>query len=72
MKLTTRPAPESDTGFAREVHHCAYREVVERQFGPWVEEQQDRYFEGDWTTSAFEIVFVGWYRVRLRLHRGPG
>jgi ribosomal protein S18 acetylase RimI-like enzyme len=56
MDLTTRPARKSDTGFAREVHHRAYREVVERQFGPWVEEQQDRYFEGDWTAVAFEIV----------------
>jgi ribosomal protein S18 acetylase RimI-like enzyme len=56
MELTTRPAHESDTGFAREAHHRAYREVVERQFGPWVEQEQDRYFEGDWTTATFEIV----------------
>lgn len=56
MEVTKRPAQESDTGFAREVHHRAYREVVERQFGPWLEEQQDRYFETAWTPATFEIV----------------
>ena len=30
--------------------------MVERQFGPWVEEQQDRYFETDWALATFEIV----------------
>ncbi len=54
--LSRRPAWESDTSFAREVHHRAYREVVEQQFGSWVEEQQDRFFEGDWNMPAFEIV----------------
>jgi ribosomal protein S18 acetylase RimI-like enzyme len=56
MELTRRPAHESDTSFAREVHHRAYREVVEQQFGLWVEEQQDRYFESDWVGPTFEIV----------------
>ena len=56
MELTTRPADESDTSFAREVHHRAYREVVERQFGSWVDEQQDRFFESNWAGSTFEIV----------------
>lgn len=56
MELTKRSALESDTGFARELHHRAYREVVERQFGPWMEERQDRYFESDWAAATFEIV----------------
>ncbi len=56
MELKRRPARGSDTGFARKVHHRAYHEVVEQQFGPWIEEQQDRYFEGDWAGGAFEIV----------------
>jgi ribosomal protein S18 acetylase RimI-like enzyme len=56
MAVTRRPARESDTSFARAVHHRAYREVVEQQFGPWVEAQQDRFFEGDWNVPAFEIV----------------
>src|SRR5438093_8403317 len=56
MQVTRRPALETDADFARGVHHRAYREVVERQFGPWVEAQQDRFFEGDWKTGGFEIV----------------
>lgn len=56
MELTKRPAHESDTGFAREVHHRAYREAVKRQFGSWIEEEQDRYFERDWGAATFEIV----------------
>ena len=56
MELATRPARASDTEFARQVHHRAYRDVVERQFGRWVEQEQDRYFTRGWTSSAFEIV----------------
>lgn len=56
MNLARRPATESDTDFARQVHHRAYREVVERQFGPWVEDEQDRFFAGDWAGGGFEIV----------------
>lgn len=54
--MTKPPAHESGAGFARAVHHRAYREVVERQFGPWIEEQQDRYFDRDWSAATFEIV----------------
>ena len=56
MQVTKRPARASDEEFAREVHHRAYREVVERQFGAWVDEQRDRYFSTDWAAAAFEIV----------------
>lgn len=56
MEVARRPARESDTDFARDVHHQAYREVVERQFGRWVEAEQDRFFAGDWDPARFEIV----------------
>ena len=56
MRLTKRPARASDTAFARDVHHQAYRDAVERQFGPWVEEAQDRFFAADWEPAAVEIV----------------
>jgi ribosomal protein S18 acetylase RimI-like enzyme len=56
LKVTLRPALESDTDSARSVHHQAYREVSERQFGPWDEKEQDEYFEGDWTSAPFEII----------------
>ena len=47
MNVTRRPAREPDTEFARQIHHLAYRDVVERQFGPWVEADQDNFFQGD-------------------------
>lgn len=56
MEVTKRPALDSDTDFARDVHHQAYRAVVEQQFGPWVEAEQGRYFERGWADAVFEIV----------------
>jgi ribosomal protein S18 acetylase RimI-like enzyme len=56
MEVTRRPALETDTDFARLVHHQAYRDVSERQFGPWNEKEQDEYFQGDWAPAAFDIV----------------
>ena len=56
MGITTRPALDADTDFARTVHHRAYRDVVVRQYGVWEEEAQDRFFENDWETAAFEII----------------
>jgi ribosomal protein S18 acetylase RimI-like enzyme len=40
----------------RLIHHAAYRGVVERQFGPWDDEQQDRYFEADWDDASHEAI----------------
>ncbi|HEU5318055.1 MAG TPA: GNAT family N-acetyltransferase [Chloroflexota bacterium] len=58
MRVTRRPARGADTEFARRVHHAAYREVCEAQFGPWDEAAQDRFFEGDWRDARFEIVLA--------------
>src|SRR5688500_5151390 len=58
VKVTRRPALESDTPFARETHHGAYRDVVTRQFGPWDEAKQDTLFARDWVDSQFEILEV--------------
>ena len=58
MTVTTRPATAADTAFARTVHHAAYRDVVIRQFGPWDEAVQDRFFEGDWNGAQFDIILV--------------
>lgn len=56
MKITTRSALASDTEFACAVHHQAYREVAERQFGPWDERAQDSFFVADWASGHFEIM----------------
>jgi len=56
MRLTTRPATASDTAFAREVHHGAYRDVVVAQYGAWDDAAQDRFFENDWRDAKFDII----------------
>jgi GNAT superfamily N-acetyltransferase len=56
MRLTTRAATDSDTAFAREAHHGAYRDVVLAQFVAWDEAEQDRYFDNDWRDATFDVI----------------
>jgi ribosomal protein S18 acetylase RimI-like enzyme len=58
VTITRRPATDADREFARQVHHQAYRDVIEQQFGPWCEEDQDRFFAGDWRDAQFEIILA--------------
>lgn len=58
MKLEMRAAQERDVDFARLAHHAAYRDVVERQFGPWDENAQDDFFVADWDTRTAEIILA--------------
>lgn len=57
MELNRRPAEEQDYEFARQVHHESYQDVVERQFGKWDEQAQDKFFESVWNGSAHEIIY---------------
>lgn len=43
--IRTREAHASDHSFLRRLHHAAYRDVVVRQFGNWVESDQDAWFD---------------------------
>jgi GNAT superfamily N-acetyltransferase len=56
VQVTHRPAGEPDTEFARRCHHLAYRDAVERQFGPWDEARQDRFFAAAWRAHRHEIL----------------
>lgn len=56
LQVTTRPACAADMEFAHSVHHQAYRDVVEQQFGAWDKEEQDRHFAENWASVTFEIV----------------
>ena len=56
MNILRRPAAIDDTDFARSVHHRAYRDVIERQYGPWDEPTQDRLFAAAWSAVQHEIV----------------
>jgi ribosomal protein S18 acetylase RimI-like enzyme len=74
VTLTRRPATVRDKEFARCVHHLAYRDVVERQFGGWDENEQDAYFETAWSKHDHDIVewngeACGYFAVEMRATR---
>lgn len=54
--LLIRPATAADEAFARDCHHRAMRDVVVRQFGPWDEAMQDRFFDAFWRGHDVQIV----------------
>ena len=56
VRLQRRLASPTDAEFGRNVHHQAYRDVVERQFGAWNVAAQDAYFRDGWSAAAHEIV----------------
>ncbi len=56
LVIALRVATPADIDFAREVHHQAYRDVVERQFGPWNASFQDQRFAEGWASATFSIV----------------
>jgi ribosomal protein S18 acetylase RimI-like enzyme len=58
MNITTRPATTSDKPLARRLHHLAYRDVVERQFGEWDELVQDGFFDDGWALADYDIVLL--------------
>lgn len=56
-ELTRRPAQEEDVDFLRKVHHEAYRDVVEKQFGGWDEKAQDAFFASALKHSPHEVLY---------------
>ena len=56
LTLSRRVARPADYEFARKAHHAAYRDVAERQFGPWDEVRQDQFFARDWQGATFEVL----------------
>jgi ribosomal protein S18 acetylase RimI-like enzyme len=58
VSVQRRPARDSDQAIARQIHHRAFRDVVERQFGSWDEAAQDDFFDREWDRQAHEILVV--------------
>ena len=58
-----REAEPSDDAFLKELHHAAYRDVVTRQFGAWVESDQDAWFEQKLGAGGITIIEVDGIRV---------
>lgn len=58
MVIRFRHAHAADREFCRSTHHLAYHDVVELQFGPWDEEQQDGFFDAKWSRGNLDILLV--------------
>ena len=56
MNVFRRPATAADMEFARTVHHRAYREVIELQYGSWSVDAQDKFFADAWSAATHEII----------------
>ena len=59
MEHEFRPCVAGDKEWAYALKREAYREVVERQFGPWDEERQRGMFVARWKPEISRIVVVG-------------
>jgi ribosomal protein S18 acetylase RimI-like enzyme len=59
VKVARRPVVPADRDTLRLIHHRAYREVVELQFGPWDDGRQDRYFGAGWDDASHEAILYG-------------
>jgi ribosomal protein S18 acetylase RimI-like enzyme len=53
LGVVRRAANDADRAFARHTHHLAFRELVERQYGAWVDAQQD------WEAMPHAILLSG-------------
>ncbi len=51
-----RTATPDDQALCRTIHHRAYLDVVERQFGQWDEAQQDAYFDEAWQQHGHDVL----------------
>jgi ribosomal protein S18 acetylase RimI-like enzyme len=56
LVIARRFATDADRAFARRAHHLAFRDLVERAYGAWIEEQQDQFFESSWAAMPHEII----------------
>jgi ribosomal protein S18 acetylase RimI-like enzyme len=54
--LRFRRATPDDRAFLTQLHHRAYREVVERQFGVWDEAAQDRWVAEGLLAADFSVI----------------
>ena len=57
-EISLRPTNADDQKYACEIHHRAYRDVVERQFGSWDEALQDSFFEKAWSQNPHQFIMI--------------
>lgn len=78
IQITLVPTTEADRKFFREVHHLAYRNVIEAMFG-WDEQKQDHYADVDFNNRNPHIIqyketpvgVIGWQEKDDHIWFGP-
>ena len=71
-EYTARPATSTDYGFLREVHHRAYRALVDRHWG-WDERVQERLFAESCDPGRTSIIVSAGRDIgACQLHRDGG
>jgi len=78
MQIKLIPATEKDRAFFRNVHHLAYRDVIEPMFG-WDEKKQDHYADMDFDSRNPHIIqyeekpvgVIGWQEKHDHIWFGP-
>jgi ribosomal protein S18 acetylase RimI-like enzyme len=56
LTVSRRQATDGDRELVRSIHHRAYRNVIERQYGVWDIAHQDQFFEVAWRAANHEII----------------
>src|SRR4030042_2795365 len=54
--ITLRTAIQNDKKFAQNIHHIAFKTLVENQYGYWNVIDQDRYFENSWNYEQTNVI----------------
>jgi len=56
MKITRRPAKDSDKAWVKEMHHESYHDVVVARWGVFDLVKADGYFNETWAAGGIDIV----------------
>jgi ribosomal protein S18 acetylase RimI-like enzyme len=59
IMIKTRTATKYDYEFIRQVHHLAYHDIIEHQFGIWDEDYQNEFVDRDLVTDKYKIILSG-------------
>ena len=59
IMVKIRMATKDDHVFIRQVHHLAYQNIIEHQFGKWDEDYQNEFVNRDLVTDKYEIILSG-------------
>lgn len=57
--IKLRQKSPGDTAVVHAIYNLAYREVVERQFGPWNQTEQDIFFKDAWDKQETQVITYG-------------